>query len=137
MYYRLHIKRLWYCWEKNLQILTTKISFGLPGLWTIGLSEYWAFGLSDYWACTDMYEYLEDLSLCSDDTLEDNSASLCVKQDFLKYLLSLKDIEVVFNANFSNISAILWRFIYTCTYKLQISLNKPKLSMCFWHACIQ
>lgn len=48
-------------------------------------------------SCTDMYEYLEDLSLCSDDTLEDNSASLCVKQDFLKYLLSLKDIEVKYN----------------------------------------
>jgi hypothetical protein len=44
-----------------------------------------------------MYEYLEDLSLCSDDTLEDNSASLCVKQDFLKYLLSLKDIEVKYS----------------------------------------
>jgi hypothetical protein len=41
--------------------------------------------------------YLEDLSLCSDDTLEDNSASLCVKQDFLKYLLSLKDIEVKYS----------------------------------------
>ncbi|VDI25504.1 Hypothetical predicted protein [Mytilus galloprovincialis] len=45
-------------------------------------------------SCTDMYEYLEDLSLCSDDTLEDNSASLCVKQDFLTYMLSIKDTEV-------------------------------------------
>ncbi|CAG2257658.1 unnamed protein product [Mytilus edulis] len=45
-------------------------------------------------SCTDMYEYLEDLSLCSDDTLEDNSASLCVKQDFLTYMLTIKDTEV-------------------------------------------
>ena len=51
-----------------------------------------------------MYEYLEDLSLCSDDTLEDNSANLCVKHDFLNYMLSLKDVEVSVIVNIAHVA---------------------------------
>jgi len=57
---KLHSKPLG-CWEKNLHILTIKISFGLLGFRTIGPSDYWTFGLlglrtigpSDYWADTE------------------------------------------------------------------------------------
>jgi len=45
-------------------------------------------------SASDMYDYLEDLSPSSDDTLEDTSASLCVKKTFLNFLLAQKDIQV-------------------------------------------
>ncbi|KAL5009734.1 hypothetical protein ScPMuIL_012039 [Solemya velum] len=43
---------------------------------------------------SEMYEYYEDLSPSSDDTLEDTSANVCVKHDFLNYLLSQKDLQI-------------------------------------------
>lgn len=60
-------------------------------------------------SCTDMYEYFEDLSMCSDDTLEDSCASLCVKQEFLTYLISLKDLDVSPSVNlvkFKTVNAV-------------------------------
>ena len=43
---------------------------------------------------TDIFDYLEDLSPRSDDTLEDTSATMCVKTEFLTYILSQKDLKV-------------------------------------------
>ncbi|KAK3098584.1 hypothetical protein FSP39_020939, partial [Pinctada imbricata] len=43
---------------------------------------------------TDIFDYLEDLSPRSDDTLEDTCATVCVKTEFLSYLLSQKDLLV-------------------------------------------
>ncbi|XP_069133563.1 uncharacterized protein [Argopecten irradians] len=45
-------------------------------------------------SASDMYDYLEDLSPTSDDTLEDTSANLSVKHDFLNFMLSQKNIEL-------------------------------------------
>ena len=45
-------------------------------------------------SATEMYDYLEDLSPSSSDTLEDTSASLCVKKEFLTYILLQKDLQV-------------------------------------------
>jgi ankyrin repeat protein len=45
-------------------------------------------------SASEMYDYMEDLSPCSNDTLEDTSASLCVKRDFFNYLLKQKNIQV-------------------------------------------
>ena len=43
---------------------------------------------------TEMYDYLEDLSPSSNDTLEDTSANLLVKREFLNYILLQKDLKV-------------------------------------------
>ena len=43
---------------------------------------------------SEMYDYLEDLSPSSSDTLEDTSANLCIKGEFLNYLLLQKDLQV-------------------------------------------
>ncbi|KAK3580495.1 hypothetical protein CHS0354_001094 [Potamilus streckersoni] len=45
-------------------------------------------------AASEMYDYLEDLSPSSTDTLEDTSATICVKRDFLNYILKLKDLQI-------------------------------------------
>lgn len=45
-------------------------------------------------SASEMYDYMEDLSPSSNDTLEDTSASLCVKRDFFNYLLLQKDIQL-------------------------------------------
>ena len=45
-------------------------------------------------SATEMYDYLEDLSPSSSDTVEDTRASLCVKKDFLNYMLIQKDVQV-------------------------------------------
>ncbi|KAL4232720.1 hypothetical protein ACF0H5_007408 [Mactra antiquata] len=45
-------------------------------------------------SATEMYDYMEDLSPCSNDTLEDTSASLSIKRDFLNYLLRQKNIRI-------------------------------------------
>lgn len=44
---------------------------------------------------SEMYDYLDDLSPASEDTLEDASASLCIKADFVDYLLDQDDIQVM------------------------------------------
>ena len=49
-----------------------------------------------------MYDYLEDLSPSSSDTLEDTSANLCIKGEFLNYLLLQKDLQVSI--------ALVWKF---------------------------
>ena len=46
-------------------------------------------------SASEMYDYLEDLSPSSNDTLEDTSANLCVKREFLKYVLLQKDLQVI------------------------------------------
>ena len=43
---------------------------------------------------SDVYDFMEDLSPSSDDTLEDNRASLCVRGEMLSFLLSKRELEV-------------------------------------------
>lgn len=50
-------------------------------------------------SASEMYDYLEDLSPSSSDTLEDTSANLRVKKEFLNYILLQKDLQI----NISNL----------------------------------
>ncbi|XP_041353896.1 uncharacterized protein LOC121371803 isoform X2 [Gigantopelta aegis] len=43
---------------------------------------------------SDVYDFMEDLSPSSDDTLEDNRASLCVRDELLTFLLSKRELEL-------------------------------------------
>lgn len=48
-------------------------------------------------SASEMYDYMEDLSPCSNDTLEDTCASLSVKRDYLNFILRQKDVQVCLN----------------------------------------
>lgn len=45
-------------------------------------------------SASEMYDYMEDLSPCSNETLEDTCANLCVKKDFFDFLLLQKDVRL-------------------------------------------
>lgn len=45
-------------------------------------------------SASEMYDYMEDLSPCSNNTMEDTCASLSVKRDYLNFVLQHKDVQV-------------------------------------------
>ena len=45
-------------------------------------------------SASEMYDYMEDLSPCSIDTIEDTRESLSVKRDYFSFILQQKDIQV-------------------------------------------
>ena len=95
---------------------------------------------------SEIYDYLEDLSPSSSDTLEDTSANLCIKGEFLNYLLLQKDLQVSIalviiellgrckGGNF-NIHIWVWFGYFICSRReIRVCLFGKELVNCLSHA---